>query len=217
MIRFTIGTHNLHDEAGEVSLFSDLIFFTEAVPERVAAVVKASRRPLRPRSGYGMAVCKAQPDLVIVWRRQQFRRDPLRRRRYRRYVDGRAKVTPNRGTFLVPLVFRATGRKVDALDEHRINAAFEPFIRGEAEFRAAAWQRHTAGTLATMRRLADRGHLVIAAGDCNTPHGVDAYPGFNESGEHFDRIGSTARLGVAEVLSPVGSDHHRRRAVLEEG
>lgn len=210
-LRFTIGTHNLHGEAGVVTLFAALIVFTEAIPARIRAKIQAEAWD------YRMAVCRRQPDLTVVYRRSVFKRDPLRRRHYRKYVDGVAKVTPNRGTFSLPLIHRATGRRVWVNAEHRINAAFPPFIRGEGAFREAAWHRHTEGTLRMMRRQAERGHLVVAAGDTNTPHGVRAYPGYSEAGEHFDRIGSTARLSEAEVLSRAGSDHHRRRAVLEEG
>lgn len=216
-LRFSVGTANLWDDRGRVTLFAALIVFTEAVPLRVFDKVRAAASRTQARlSGYGVAVCKRQRDLVVVWRRSEFKRDPRREKHYRKYVDGRAKVTPNRGTFSVPLIHRATGRTVWVNAEHRINAAFPPFVRGEAEFRKRAWKVHTIGTLRTMQRQQTAGHLVIAAGDTNTPHGEVAYPGFHESGEHFDRIGSTARLSEAEVLSRAGSDHHRRRAVLEE-
>lgn len=217
-VRFTVGTHNLHDDAGTVTLFADLVMFTESAPPKIRAKVRAATSRSRARlAGYKVFVCRRQRDLVIVAKRSQFKRDYRRRRQYRRYVEGVAKVTPHRGTFFVPLIHRESGRRIWAGVEHRINAAFPQLPdRGEREFRRLAWGRHTAGTLASMAHKATHGHLVVCGGDANTPHGVRAYPGYDEVGEHFDRIGSTAWLHTLEVLSRVGSDHHRRRAVLEE-
>jgi hypothetical protein len=216
-MRFSVGTHNLYDDNGTVTLFASLIVYTEAVPSKVFAKVAAALSRTKARlAGYRVAVCRAQPDLVIAYRRSVFKRDLRRKRHYRRYVDGVAKVTPNRGTFSLPLIHRETGRTLWVNAEHRINAAFPPYVRGEPTFRREMWERHTAGTLATMHGQASRGHLVVSAGDCNTPREEQAYPGFHESGEHFDRIGSTASLSKAEVLSTAGSDHHRRRAILVE-
>jgi len=207
-LKFTVGTHNLHDAAGKPTIFADLQVFTEAVPAKIRARLRGT--PFR------MAVCHQQRDLVVVWDRRVFRRQRLVRLRYAKYVDGWAKVTPNRGTFTVPLIHRKTGRKIRVNAEHRINAAFKPFIRGEASFRANKWSAHTKGTLGIMRRQDKAGHLVLSAGDDNTPRGVHAYPGWNEAGDHFDRIGSNARLSHADELSREGSDHPRIRATLTE-
>lgn len=206
-VEFTVGEANLHDAAGTPTYFASLIVFTEAIPDRIRATL-----PMH----YKMLTCLPQPDLVVVYDSRIFRRDRLHRIRYVKYVDGWAKVTPNRGTFTVPLVHRASKRKIRVNAEHRINAAFHPFIRGEAEFRAAAWLKHTHATLATMRRQDKAGLLVVSAGDDNTPHGVHAYPGWNEAGEHFDRIGSNAELSDLKVLSKEGSDHNRIRATVTE-
>lgn len=206
-VRFTCGTHNLHDETGRPTLFADLIVFTEAVPDTIARVAHGT--PWR------MVTCPRQPDLVVVYDSRVFRRQ-ARRTRYAKYVDGWAGVTPNRGTFTVPLIHRKTKRKIRVNAEHRINAAFKPFVRGEPVFRAAKWSEHTHGTLATMERQDKAGLLAVSAGDDNTPRGVAAYPGWNEVGDHFDRIGSNATLTGLEVLTKVGSDHPRIRAVLTE-
>lgn len=207
-IKFTVGTHNLHDSTGTPTLFASLIVFTEAIPAKIAKAIEGTR--------YRMVVCSRQPDLVVVYNSRVFRRDRLARLRYAKYVDGWSGVTPNRGTFTVPLIHRRTRRKIRVNAEHRINAAFHPFIRGEAVFRAAAWLKHTQATLATMRRQDKAGMLTVSAGDPNTPHGIRAYPGFNEVGQHFDRIGSNAELDGLEVLSKVGSDHARIRATATE-
>lgn len=204
--RFTVGTHNLHDEAGEPSLFADLIVFTEAIPAKIAALVKGT--PFR------MLVCRQQPDLVVVYDSRIFRRQFGKLLRYVKYVDGWAHVTPNRGTFTVPLVVKAVRRRARVNAEHRINAAFDPFIRGEAVFRAAKWREHTDGTLDIMRRQDEAGLLVISAGDDNTPHGVRAYPGYCEAGAHFDRIGSNAVLRSVKVGPKRGSDHNELSAVV---
>ena len=206
--RFTAGTHNLHDQAGRPTLFADLIFFTEAIPAKIAQAIKGTP--------YRMLVCLPQPDLVLVYDSRVFRRQRLRRTRYVKYVDGMPKVTPNRGTFTVPLIHRATRRKVRANLEHRINAAFAPWIRGEPVFRAANWKTHTKGTLETMARQDHASLLVVSAGDVNTPRGVRGYPRWNEVGEHFDRIGSNAELDGLVVLSREGSDHSRIRATVTE-
>jgi hypothetical protein len=205
---FTIGAHNLHDEKGTPTLFADVIVFTEAIPDKIARVIQGTT--------YRMAICLPQPDLVVVYNTNTIRRDRLHRPRYAKYVDGWALVTPNRGTFTVPLIHRATKRRIRLNAEHRINAAFAPFVRGEPTFRAAKWKSHTAGTLATMHRQDAAGLLVVSAGDDNTPYGVRAYPGFHEVGEHFDRIGSNAELSHLQVLSREGSDHSRIRAVVTE-
>jgi hypothetical protein len=207
-VRFTCGVHNLHDYTGTPTLFADLIAFCEAIPLRIAKVIHGTP--------YKMVMCNQQPDLVLVYDQRVFRQQLTRRQRYVKYVDGWAGVTPNRGTFLVPLIHRVTKRKVSAVIEHRINAAFPPFIRGEGEFRHKHWKLHTEGTLRIMARQDAKGYLVVSAGDDNTPNGVRAYPGWHETGEHFDRIGSNAELGGLEVLSKVGSDHPRIRAVVNE-
>jgi hypothetical protein len=204
--RFTLGTHNLFDERGTVTLFADLIVFTEAIPARVRAAVRGT--PHRA------VVCVRQPDLVVVYDNRVFKRDWLRPTRYRKYVDGWAKVTPNRGTFTVPLVHRATGRKVRVNAEHRINAAFPPYRRGEGPFRETAWRKHTGGTLGLMDDQNERGHLVITAGDVNTPRGVAGYPGYYELGHGYDRMGSNERLTGFESLTTMGSDHRRLRATV---
>jgi hypothetical protein len=206
--RFTVGTHNTHDEAGTVTLFADLIVFTEAIPARVRAACKGT--------SFRAVVCRAQPDLVVVFDNRVFRRDLLHPRRYRKFVDGQAKVTPNRGTFTIALVHRGTGRKVRVNAEHRINAAFPPFRRGEPDFRKRMWGTHTAGTLALMNHQKGRGHIVVSAGDVNTPHGVQGYPGFNELGSGYDRIASTEHLLGFDFLGNAGSDHPRIRAMVVE-
>lgn len=205
-VKFTVGAHNLHDETGTPTFFADVQVFTEAIPARIRAALPKTHR---------MVVCKRQPDLVVVYDRRIFRRQ-LRPLRYAKYVDGWAGVTPNRGTFTVPLIHRATKRKVRVNAEHRINAAFPPYVRGEPDFRREHWHEHTAGTLKIMERQDAKGFLVVSAGDDNTPNGVRAYPGWDETGEHFDRIGSNARLSGLDVLSRVGSDHPRIRATVTE-
>jgi hypothetical protein len=206
-MRFTVGTHNLYDSRGTVTLFAALIVFTEAVPARVRAAIKDTP--------FKAVFCPRQPDLVVVYDSRVFKRDIRFPNRYRQYVGGWAKVTPNRGTLTATLIHRATGRKVRVNAEHRINAAFPPFRRGEPVFRATSWKQHTAATLNSMRRQAAQGRLTIGAGDVNTPPDVNGYPGFHEVGNGYDRIGCNNRLTDFERLSTAGSDHPRIRATVE--
>jgi hypothetical protein len=103
---------------------------------------------------------------------------------------------------------------VALVDEHRINAAFPPYIRGEGRFRRIKWELHTRRTLRIIRRLKRKGYTVYAGGDLNTPEGVSGYRGvLHETGKHFDRLGSTKPFKRTLVLSKLGSDHFRLRAV----
>lgn len=198
----TFGTHNTHDEAGTPSAFADVLFFTEAIPERVRAALE----PL----GYVVAPCRWQKDLVIAWERGVF---VPRRKRYKLAHPGIAKVTPHRGTYWI--VGRLHGKRAVLLVEHRINAAFPPYRRGEATFRRLSWSWHTRLTLRQIRRFRRQGLLVVCGGDTNTPHGVSAYRGLlHEAGSHFDRLGSTRPLAEVQLLSRMGSDHARLVATL---
>lgn len=205
----TFGTHNLHDHDGEPTPFADIIFFTEAIPRRV-------RRALKPH-GYVIAVCPWQRDLVIAWRRGVFIPDRNKLGRIKkRYVPahpGIPLVTPHRGTFWINGSLADDAVKTTLLDEHRINAAFPPFKRGEPKLRPRFWRLHTRITLRVIRRRERLGALVLAGGDTNTPRGVSAYQGvLHEGGDHFDRVGSTQPLEDVEYLSRKGSDHPRLRA-----
>jgi hypothetical protein len=178
------------------------------------------------RYGYKVVVCRWQRDLVIAYRPEFFKPNRLTGRHYRLAHGGVEKVTPHRGTFWLTgrfldgseKRFHRKGKKGALLVEHRINAAFEPFIRGEGTFRRDRWRKHTVMTLRIIRRLVRRGYLVLAGGDINTPHGVSAYEGvLNERGSHFDRLGSNGDLGKPEVMSKEGSDHNRLRASVPPG
>lgn len=230
---FTIGTHNLHDEAGVPTRFADLVLFTEAIPHTIEQVARPDAAPpLTPvdqlrrstaiaatrLAGYGVVVVHPQPDLVLMYRRRLFkRRGPCH---YHRVVDGVPHVTPNRGTAWQLLEHRGTGILVAAVWEHRINAAFEPFVRGEPQFRRLSWQQHTDHTNDLIARLRDSGYLVLSGGDVNTPRGVDGYMLGSERGEGFDRLALAApkprewRLSAPEYLSRKGSDHPRLRATV---
>lgn len=212
---FTLGTHNLLDDEGTPSFFCDAILFTEAVARTVRARARQRWAHAKGRlRGYRIVTCRQQPDLVVALRRRLFK---VTGASYTKYVDGVPGVTPHRGTFLVFALHRPTGIPCVFVDEHRINAAFPPFVRGEAKFREAAWKRHTAGTLDTVDRLKDSGYLVPAGGDLNTPHGVSGYRAvLREAGTHFDRLGVSAPAHIRDIeyLSRKGSDHPRLRATV---
>ena len=194
----SLGTHNLLDGAAHASAFAQVLFFTEAGG--------ADRRALWDR--YSVYICEQQRDLVIAvhdsknWDFEEH---------YKQSVWGRMKVTPNRGTYWLT----DDVAMVALVDEHRINAAFPPYIRGEGLFRRAKWELHTRRTLRIIRRLKRKGYTVYAGGDLNTPEGVSGYRGvLHEVGTHFDRLGSTTPLKRTLVLSKLGSDHNRLRAVV---
>lgn len=204
----TIGTHNLHDTTGTATPFASVIGFTEAIPSRVKEQLD--------HLGYEFVSPKRQPDLVIAYDPDvvKLRSEPL----YVRITEGIKRVTPNRGIFKVAFELVETGSPVDVYLEHRINAAFPPFIRGEAKFRQRQWRKQTKRALRMIRKSIKRGRLVIAFGDLNTPHGITGYQGvLKEFGGHFDRIGvhGFAAWGV-ELLSKVGSDHNRLRITASE-
>lgn len=193
----TIGTHNLLDGKAPATPFADVAFFTEAVPAHVRREVGDT---------HAVYVCRKQRDLVIAVNKSLgWEMVP----HYKRAHWGIAKVTPNRGTYWL------TNDKhmVALVDEHRINAAFPPYRRGEHLFRRLAWWSHTRMTLRIIRRLIRKGYTVHAGGDLNTPRGVSGYDGvLNERGTHYDRLGSTRPLGPGKVLSRLGSDHWRIKA-----
>lgn len=225
MTLHSYGTHNLHDAAGVPTFFADVVLFTEAIPATIRGKALAARARLNGRlSGYTIRVCHEQRDLVIALRRRHYL---VTGTQYVRVHPGRAKVTPNRGTFAVETRERATDRRVVFIVEHRINAAFPPYIRGEADFREARWRQHTTATASMIHRYLARGWEVRVGGDTNTPPNVGAYEDltwaeqrverpahpFFERGTGFDRLGSSSPIHAFERLSRQQSDHPRYRAV----
>lgn len=195
----SIGCHNLLDGAAPFTPFADTLFFTEAVG--------ASRAQM---FGYEVHVCDRQRDLAIAIAPDlnlgAF--EP----HYKKAHWGIPKVTPNRGTFWLT----DSRAKVALLVEHRINAAFPPFRRGEGLFRKTMWEMHTRMTLRIIRKLKKQGYTIYAGGDLNTPVGVSGYRGvLNEVGRKYDRLGSTKKLVNARRLSRLGSDHFRLRAEVQ--
>lgn len=216
---FTLGTHNLHDDAGSPSMFADVVLFTEAVPRTVRARLGQRARFAAARAaGRQVVVCREQRDLVVVVRRSLIQ---VTGTSYHRFVEGLEGVTPHRGTFTVYGKLRESGQLVAVNVEHRINAAFAPWVRGEPAFRRAAWSRHTSGTLDLVDRQAASGYVVLAGGDVNTPERIAGYSmaGVLERGERLDRLAVVAgrtpvRVGRAEYLSRKGSDHPRLRVTV---
>lgn len=194
MSRLTLGTHNLLDGAAPATAFAQVVFFTEAGPPDLSHL-----------AGWDVYTCQQQRDLVIAvdpklgWKLE---------RHYKKAHWGVRKVTPNRGTFWLT----DDVAKVALINEHRINAAFPPYIRGEGPFRRLAWELHTRMTLRIIKRLKKKGYIIYAGGDLNTPFSVRGYKGvLNEAGigHRFDRLGSTEPFRRVAFLSKLGSDHHR--------
>lgn len=204
----TLGTHNLLDNSGTPTGFADVILFTEAIPARIIAELG---------DDYDIHVCRWQKDLVVATRKGVF---TVKRERYFPAVPGVKKVTPHRGTYELEGILHTEDNADTAIEaEHRINAGFPPFRRGEGWFRSAMWKFHTAATLRRIRHHKRKGRLVLAGGDLNTPNGIWGYKGTlrevgNGIGRGYDRLGCTRPLGDVESLSRMGSDHPRLRATL---
>jgi hypothetical protein len=196
--RPTLGTHNLLDGAAPATPFTDVLFFTEAGGADQSRLIKA---------GYEIYTCHEQRDLVIAVN-SDLGWDALCGD-YRQALFGVRKVSPKRGTFWLT----DDVAMVALIDEHRINAAFPPYIRGEKLFRKLGWWSHTRMTLRIIKRLKKQGYTIYAGGDLNTPKGVSGYKGqLHEVGDHFDRLGSTEELGGPKYLSKLESDHPRVKA-----
>lgn len=212
-VLFTIGTHNLHDEAGVPTLFADVIGFTEAIPPTIRARVRSARARAKARlAGYRVLTCPRQRDLVLVVRRRLIK---VTDAWYEPVHGGIPKVTPHRGTWVVEGVLRRTGQPVRLVLSHRINAAFPPYKRGEPVIRRERWVKHTALDVRVIGDGVRRGRVVIAMGDLNTPRGVNGYPGagVQEAGGGLDRLAVAGGRfdGPTDVLSRKGSDHPRLR------
>lgn len=206
-----IGTHNLQDHDGRVTLFAGILLFTEAIPKTIRA--RLAHRWARIR-GYVLVVCEEQRDLCIVFRRTLFW--PVGDPEYRRAHDGDPWFTPHRGTFVVK------GRLSDAtrvalMVEHRINGSFDPKATRLGD-RVRLWERHQALTLGWIRELEADGWKVIAGGDLNTWPGHSGYgTTLREVGGGLDRLAVSKSLGSlvdVEHLSRGGSNHKRLRATL---
>lgn len=219
------GTHNLHDDAGIPTFFADVIGFVEAAPEKIKARGRKSRarRAKHALAGYRVLVCKQQKDLACAIKRQHYK---VTGQQYELVHGGRAKVSPHRGEWAVEtrervgVLRRPKGRKVAFVFGHRVNAAFPPYIRGEADWRHKMWDAHDATSNGMIAHYLAEGWVVRAGGDPNTPkHKVNgkwvrAYRALkHEVGMgHFDRLASSDPIEDFTTLSRMGSDHPRLRA-----
>lgn len=197
----SLGTHNTLDGRAPGTAFADVICFTESIPD------KLMRELIKTHLVF---TCRFQHDLVIAVRKTL----PVRnvKMHYRLVHPGIARVTPHRGVFWI--TFDLLDVKHAVVCEHRINAAFPPYKRGEAHFRRAMWRRHTRIAKKIIARLMRNERKVLAGGDLNTPRGISGYQGLlKEVGGGLDRLGSHG-YGLKNVrhMSTMGSDHHRVRA-----
>lgn len=203
-LKVTVGTHNTLDGAAEATDFADIMFFTEAMPAKVRSALHQTHR---------VWACPKQKDLVIAVHK---RLDPkVRGNRYKLSNFGIKLVTPKRGTWKLELDL--LGRAVDAIIDHRINAAFPPFIRGERIIRPRFWKRHTRITKDMIRESKAKRRRVLYGGDPNTPKNITAVGNVlqYEVGDGKDRLASNVELTDVRVLSKAGSDHHRLRATAQ--
>lgn len=198
----TLGCYNTLDGRGTVTDFADVLLLTEAIPAKVRHELRAT---------HDVYVCRFQRDLIIAIRKTLSTERV--RAHYRLVHPGIAKVTPHRGTFWLTLTLN--GRRTAIVVEHRINAAFPPFKRGERWYRPRMWRLHTRVSLRIIGRQIRKGRDVWAGGDLNTIHGVLGYDSvLHEVGRGFDRLASTRPLVDPAELSRMGSDHHRLVATV---
>lgn len=190
----TLGTHNLLDGKAPATPFAKVLFFTEALPTKVHREVGGT---------HDVYSCRQQRDLAIAVRSGHgWDLTP----HYEQAVIGVRKVSPHRGTFWLT----DDVAMVALIDEHRINAAFPPYKRGEKLFRKLAHWSHTRMTLRIIRRLKRKGYTIYAGGDLNTPEGVSGYKGeLYEVGKKYDRLGSTEPFKKSKRKSRLKSDHFR--------
>lgn len=197
----SFGTHNTLDGRAPGTAFADVICFTEAIPDKlVRELIKT----------HFIFTCRFQKDLAIAVRKTL----PITnvKKRYRLVHPGIARVTPHRGVFWI--TFELLGVRHAVVCEHRINAAFPPYKRGERIYRPRMWRLHTMIAKRIIARLMRRGRKVLAGGDLNTPRSIPGYQGLlQEVGGGLDRLGSHGyHLKNVRHMSPMGSDHHRVRA-----
>jgi hypothetical protein len=194
-----LGTHNLLDGKAEADNFASVIMFTEAPPGIHADEVNQTHRLFRARR---------QRDLVIAVHDQIAREVTDFKVRYKYVHPGVVRVTPHRGILI--LTFTFMGKRYAVFCEHRINAWYRPWIRGERWFRRRMWHRHTAMSNRLQQQYLEEGYIVIAGGDPNAPEGVNAYPLLHETVDvHLDRVACSKRIANIKVLRRAGSDHHR--------
>ena len=202
----SIGTHNTLDGAADESGFADIVIFTEAMPAQVRSALHKTHK---------VWVCKDQKDLVLAVHK---RLEPkMVRQEYRKAHGGIPLVTPKRGTWKTELLL--LGVPVDGVWDHRINAAFPPFIRGEKFLRPRFWKKHTRITKDLIRESKDKrdGRAILYGGDPNTPKHIAALGNVlqYEEGTGKDRLGSNRKIEKFKELSKDGSDHHRLRGYVQ--
>lgn len=203
----TAGTHNLLDGAAQALAFADVCIWTEATK----AIWKD--RVANKHRIYGVV---RQRDLKIsIDESIAAQIEGKARRHYRLVHLGIALVTPHRGIFWITFVLN--GRKTAIIAEHRINAWYPPYRRGEKWYRSTRWQKHTKRSNRIQERLIAQGYDIYAGGDPNAPEGVEAYPLLHETDEaHLDRVASTRRIKEWRSLRKGGSDHHRLLAWFKD-
>jgi hypothetical protein len=200
----SVGTWNTLDGKADESTFGkDVVLFTEAIPAEVRRELSATHM---------VYVCHDQRDLIVAVHRRLKPR--LRNHEYRKAHGGIVLVTPKRGTWKLELELLAIDALLDVIIDHRINAAFPPFIRGERIIRSRFWKKHTGITKDMIReskaRAANDERAILYGGDPNTPKTVTAVGNVlaHEEGTGKDRLASNRKIQNFEVGPKSGSDHH---------
>lgn len=208
--KVTVGTWNTLDGKADESTFGkDIVIFTEAIPLEVRRELSAT---------HVIYVCQDQKDLVLAVHRRLGPR--LRDQEYRKAHGGIRKVTPKRGTWKLEIELTAIDRWLHAILDHRINAAFAPWIRGEALIRARFWKKHTSISKDMIREskqtIPPLG-LILYGGDPNTPATVSAVGKVlpHEAGTGKDRLAANRKINDVKVGPKNGSDHHQLSGTIQ--
>lgn len=215
----TVGTHNLLDGAAEARGFADVVAFTEAPKRTLRGLLIPGRGRVNVRRmkdhpvarTHNLYTCRWQRDLVIAIRKtiEQTNMKP----HYRLVHPGVPKVTPHRGTFW--LTGELDGVPSAPFAEHRINAWYSPWKRGEPKLRKRWHDKHHRITNRIHLRLINKGRLVAGGGDSNSPQGFKAYEHLNEYGTHLDRVACSEEIDQGATLRKGGSDHNRIRIFVK--
>lgn len=208
----SLGTHNTLDGKAPGTAFADVIVFTEAIGSKLREQLAKTHK---------LWQCDKQKDLCIAVRLSLVEHMTNIVEHYKFLVPGRKKVSPHRGVFWITFLLHNVKHVIFC--EHRINAAFPPYKRGERFWRPLMWKRHTRFIRNKIKRWIKKGCAILGGGDTNTPEGVVAWAKKGkrkwgqEVGRRLDRLfvyGYT--FGAVRVMSPMGSDHHRLRAQVRD-
>lgn len=158
-------------------------------------------------------------DLAIAWNPSALRPIDHELNGFHLAHEGRAKVTPRRGTLVACFVSRDTAVRLAVMDGHRINRTARRWLAVPgiyARWRRAQLRKHKALDESLARDLRAAGFVVIAGGDYNELRPGPPVPGARRlfTGRTIDHVWTTAGRAVAAVRQGTtrinGTDHALR-------